>query len=265
MASSASTCPSALPCASALLCATFALAGLGLGACSGASPDVFPAPTAAEAGAPPSEVNGDSGSFFDAPSLVQEAAATVCAPQSVAGYHPTWTPPEAWKQSVCTPAQITAFSAACLTPPIAKSSCEAFVAQNGPCSACLQTPDTAVAAGAVIWHEQSAYWSVNVAGCIARATGDPSGDGCGASYAAAIACRQRSCDACWAGQATTTTFAEFAACEEQAGESSCATFAQAVPAACGDLAQGPGSVCMPPSGSTAQGAYLRIAPLFCGP
>jgi hypothetical protein len=239
------------------------LASPGL-ACSGANPDVFPDPDVHEAAPPPSEINGEAGSFFDG-SLIQEAAAAICDPQSVAGFKPAWTAPEAWKPSACTATQISGFYAACLTPPISTSACKAFVAHNGTCSACLQTEDTTPAAGAIVWHEHDAYWTVNVAGCIARATGDPSGSGCGASYAAAIACRQQSCNACWAGQGATTTFAEFSACEQQAGQSTCLSFAQAVPAACGDLSQGPGSVCMPPSGATAQDAYMQIAPLFCGP
>ena len=243
--------------------ASFALAGgLALVGCSGASASSFPNPNLPEAAAPPSEVNGDAGTFGG--NLVQEAAAAICDPQSVAGFQPAWTPPEAWKQTVCTATQISGFYAACLTPPIDETTCKAFVAANTSCSACLQTEDTAPAAGAIVWHEHDAYWTVNVAGCLARATGDSTATGCGGSYSAAIACRQASCNACWQGQGTTTTFAEFSMCEQQAGQSTCAAFAQAVPAACGNIAQGPGSVCMPPSGATAQGAFMQIAPLFCG-
>lgn len=229
-------------------------------ACSGASPDVFPGvPDAAEA-APPTNSNGDGGSLFT------EAAAPVCDPQSVASFQPKWTPPEAWKQNVCSGTQISAFYVACLTPPIAKATCDAFVsaAANTSCAACLQTADSDATAGAVVWHESHAYWTVNVAGCVAQATGDPSGQGCGASYSAAIACRQASCNACWAGQGKTTTFQQFSACEQAAGTSTCSSYAQAVPAACGDILKGPGGVCMPASGSTAQEAYMQVAPLFCG-
>jgi hypothetical protein len=235
-----------------------------LSACSGANPNVFPDPPEA---APPVTVADDAGDLVDGPSLLHDAptSAAICLPQSVSGYQPAWTPPEAWKQSVCTAAQISGFYTACLTPPISPSTCATFVSESGPCTSCLQSQDTAAQAGAIVWHESGAYWTVNVAGCIARAMGDATGGGCGAAYSAAIACRQQSCNACWAGQGTTTTFSEFATCEQQAGQSTCSTFAQAVPTTCGNLSQGAGSVCMPSASATAQEAYMQIAPLFCGP
>ena len=246
------------------LVAGVTFASLAMCACSGASTSSFPDPDLPEAAPPLAETNGEAGSFFDG-SLVQEAATALCDPQSVAGFEPAWTPPETWKQKVCTGAQISAFYAACLTPPISKAACQAFVSESGACAACLQSEDTAPTASAVVWHQHDAYWTVNVAGCIAEALSDPSGTGCGASYAAAIACRQASCNACWEGQGTTTTFAEFSTCEEQAGQSTCLTYATAVPDVCGDLSQGPGSACMPAAGATAEDAFMQIAPLFCGP
>ncbi len=232
--------------------------------CSGASDSVFPKADLPDSGTPLSETNGDAGNLFEGGTLVQEAAATVCDPQSIAGFKPAWTPPETWKQSACAATQISGFYAACLTPPIDETTCKTFVAANSTCSACLQTEDTAPTAGAIVWHEHDAYWTVNVAGCLAQATGDSSATGCGGSYSAAIACRQASCNACWAGQGTTTTFAEFSTCEQQAGESTCATYAAAVPSSCGNISKGPGSVCMPAQGATAQDAFMQIAPLFCG-
>jgi hypothetical protein len=238
---------------------------LALFACSGVSANVFPNPPEQDSAPPLSETNSEAGTFDFDGSLLHEAAPAICDPQAVGAFKPQWVPPEAWKQNVCLTSDISGYYAACLTPPIAQATCNAFIAAHSACSACLATTDTAPTAGAIVWHENDAYWTVNVAGCIARATGDPSGTGCGASYAAAIACRQQSCNACWAGQGTTTTFAEFSKCEEQSGQSTCATFADAVPAACGNLSQGKGSVCMPPSGSTAQEAFMVVAPLFCGP
>lgn len=250
----------------ASVCAGFGgtLAVAAVAACSGANPNVFPTPDVVEAAPPPSEINGDSGTFDFDGSLITEAAPAVCDPQSVSGWTPAWTPPEAWKQNVCTSSQIAGFYAACLTPPIVESTCQAFVGQNATCTACLQTEDTAPTSGAIVWHEHDAYWTVNVAGCIAQAMGDTAGTGCGESYSAAIACRQASCNACWAGQGTTTTFAEFSTCEDQAGGTTCESYTNAVPAACGDLTTTPASVCMPSSGATAQDAFMQVAPLFCG-
>jgi hypothetical protein len=94
--------------------------------------------------------------------------------------------------------------------------------------------------------------------------GDPSASGCGAAYSDAIACRQASCNACWAAQGTSATFQQFATCEEKAGSSTCSTYASAVPTACGNLDTSAAGVCMPQSGATAQQAYMQVAPLFCG-
>ncbi|HEY8039770.1 MAG TPA: hypothetical protein VIF15_08260 [Polyangiaceae bacterium] len=248
-----------------------ALAALGsvatafvLCACSGADGgNIFPTP--APDAAPPSVDNGDAGDLVNGPGTQEAAAPVICTPQSVASFQATWTPPEQWKQNVCSAAQVSGFYDACLSPPISVTNCQTFVQQNAACAPCLQSQETDAQASAVVWHEQKQYWTVNVAGCIARATGDATGAGCGAAYAAAIACRQQSCNACWAAQGTTTTFQQFSACEQQAGQSTCSTYAQAVPGKCGDLTTGPPSACMPPSGATAKIAYMQVAPLFCGP
>jgi hypothetical protein len=231
-------------------------------ACSGVGPDTFPSPPASDASPP---TNGDDADLSIPPEAGADASASsICTPQSVPGFQPSWTPPEPWKQNVCTTAQLSGFYAACLTPPIDATTCQSFVQQNANCASCLQSQENASSAAAVVWHESNRYWTVNVAGCIADATGDVSAGGCGASYAAAIACRQQSCNACWAGQGTTTTFEEFSQCESQAGQTTCQPFAQAVPAKCGDLSKGPASVCMPAPGATAKDAYMQVAPLFCG-
>jgi len=242
--------------------ALVAFAIVALCGCSGANPNVFP-DVSPEAAPPPPPVP-EAGDLTGGNLFPDAATADICLPQGVSGFKPAWTPPEAWKQGTCTMPQIAAFYSACLTPPISEATCQSYVQANGSCASCLQSPDTASQYAAIVWHESNAYWTVNVAGCIARAMGDPSGAGCGASYAAAIACRQQSCSACWAAQGTTASFQQFASCEEQAGQSTCSTFTQAVPAVCGNLSQSAGGVCMPPSSATAQDAYMLIAPLFCG-
>lgn len=159
--------------------------------------------------------------------------------------------------------QITGFYAACLTPPITMQTCQAFVQANSNCASCLQSQETDATSAAIVWHEQERYWTVNVAGCIARAMGDPTATGCGAAYGAAIACRQSSCNACWEAQGTSATFQEFSNCESLAGSTTCQTYADAVPAKCGELDTGPAGVCMPSSSATAQDAFMQVAPLFC--
>jgi len=239
-------------------------AALALCACSGTgTPNIFSDP-APDAGRPGVD-NGDAGDLVHGPEAGSLTPPAVCDPQSTSSFAPSWQQPEAWKQGVCTSTQIQGFHTACLTPPIVKTTCDAFVQANSNCAACLQSQETDATSAAIVWHAQMRYWTVNVAGCIARATGDTSATGCGATYAAAIACRQSSCNVCWqAAQASTASFQQFSDCESQAGTTTCQTYAQAVPATCGTLSAGPAAVCMPPSSATAADAYAQIAPLFCG-
>lgn len=235
-------------------------AAIALCACSGVNPDDFPKPVPEAAAPVDSEDAGDLLNGFDAGTTTP----AVCTPASVASFTPAWQAPEPWKQNVCSTTQITGFYDACLTPPISMTTCQAFVQANGNCAPCLQSQDTDAKAAAIVWHEQDRYWTVNVAGCIALATGDASAQGCGATYGAAIACRQSSCNACWAAQGTSATFEEFSDCESLAGSTTCQTYADAVPAKCGTLDNGPAALCMPSESATAQEAYMQIAPLFCG-
>jgi hypothetical protein len=239
------------------------LAAIALCACSGTGPgNIFASPPPPPK---PTADDGDAGDLLNQPGMdAGTLAPAICDPASTASFQPMWQPPEAWKQNVCSTAQIAGFYAACLTPPISMSGCQTFVQANGNCAPCLQSQETDATAGAVVWHEQDRYWTVNVAGCIAWATGDATPAGCGATYGAAIACRQSSCNACWQAQGTTATFAEFSDCESLAGSTTCQTYAAAVPAKCGTLDNGPASVCMPSESATAQDAYMQIAPLFCG-
>jgi len=239
-------------------------AALTLWACGGTdTPNLFADPPP-DAGKPAVD-NGDAGNLVTGPEAGSLAPPAVCDPQSTASFAPSWQQPEAWKQGACTATQIQGFHTACLTPPIAKTACDAFVQANSNCAACLQSQETDATSAAIVWHQQMHYWTVNVAGCIAQATGDTSASGCGATYAAAIACRQSSCNACWqAAQSTSATFQQFSDCESQAGTTTCQTYAQAVPDKCGILSSGPAAVCMPKTSATAADAYAQIAPLFCG-
>jgi len=244
-------------------CSLVSVAAIALCACSGIGPgNIFPAPL--PEAAPPAVDNGDAGDLVNGPGMeTGSLTPAICDPASVASFQPAWQAPEAWKQNVCSMTQISGFYTACLTPPISSAACQAFVQANGTCAPCLQSQETAATAAAVVWHEQDRYWTVNVAGCIAQATGDATTAGCGAAYGAAIACRQSSCNACWQAQGSSATFQEFSDCESLAGSTTCQTYAQAVPAKCGTLSNGPASVCMPSSSATAQDAYMLIAPLFC--
>jgi hypothetical protein len=250
----------------ALLAASSVPVALALCGCSGSStPNIFLGGPA-DSGVPTSDKNGEGGNLVNGPEAgtFGNNPPADCTPSSTSSFQPAWQAPEAWKQNVCSATQISGFYTACLTPPISGAACTAFVQANATCAPCLQSQDTDATSAAIVWHEQMKYWTVNVAGCIAEAMGDPSGTGCGAAYGAAIACRQSSCNACWAAQGTTATFQDFSDCETQAGATTCQTYANAVPDKCGTLDKSAASVCMPPSSATAQDAFMQIAPLFCG-
>lgn len=250
----------------AVLAVSSASVALVLSGCSGSSPPNIFLGGPDDSGVPASEKNGEAGNLVNGPEAgtFGSAPAAECDPGTTSTFQPTWQTPEAWKQNVCTAAQISGFYAACLTPPISGTACTAFVQANATCAPCLQSQDTDATSSAIVWHEQMKYWTVNVAGCIAQAMGDPSGSGCGAAYGDAIQCRQASCNACWVAQGTTATFQQFSDCETMAGSTTCQTYASAVPAKCGDLSKTPASVCMPSSSADAQQAFMQIAPLFCG-
>jgi hypothetical protein len=189
-------------------------------------------------------------------------APTTCAP-AASGSQAAWTPPEPFGQSVCTQTQIAGFYTACLASPLDPTVCSQFEQANASCSNCLDSQDGDSALGPIVWHLSHTYYTVNVAGCIAREQGDVSASGCGATYGKTIECQEQSCDACFSTAAP--TFSMFATCEQQAEESVCETLHDAIAPACGDLDTGPGATCFPPSGATAEDAYLLVAPKFCGP
>jgi hypothetical protein len=244
----------------ALLITIAATAALVVG-CGGTDPALFQTPpdppsTPDDAGPPGNFVGGDDAS--DA-----KPTPTACTPADMTGFQPAWTPPQAWKQGVCTTKQVTDFYTSCLASPIAPSTCDAYAQANATCVACLQSKDTDATWGAVVWHDEMRFWTVNVAGCLSYVLGDGAGTGCAGAYEGAVQCRQKACDACWAN--TANTFQQFAACEGQAGQTQCTAMDQMLGTKCGDLSMPPANTCVPPTGSTTKDAYLLVAPAFCGP
>jgi hypothetical protein len=240
--------------------ATALVAGAG---CSGTDSSTFAPPPdppgSGDPGMPP-------GSFGDGADAGGQVTPTACTPADMSGFQPAWTPPQAWKQGVCTSKQTQDFYAACLASPISPSACKSYVeasAANTACAACLQSQETDAAWGAVVWHDQMRFWTVNVAGCLSYVLGDSSPASCAAAYEGAIQCRQKACDACWAN--TANTFTQFAQCESQAGQTQCVPMDHTLAVKCGDLTAAPASACVPPSGSTTKDAYDLVAVDFCGP
>jgi hypothetical protein len=200
----------------------------------------------------------------DVGSLLNDANQPPCPPAPVTSFTPSWKPPIASKSGACTTVQISTFFDACMGPSSTASGCTAYVQANTSCAACLQSNDTDPQYGPVIWHANRLYYTTNIAGCIADEQGDGGAGGCGAAYQAVVQCKETACSACLSPQ--NPDFTRYSACEGQA-EGECSSFTQTLTTACGNAFQDPTNpiaICIPPSGDTAQDAYLQLAPIFCG-
>jgi hypothetical protein len=226
-------------------------------ACSGSgNPSIFPPPSDAAPNVPPGP---DASPFASVPP--GDAAPASCSPANMSGFQATWAPPETFSTS-CTAAQVTGYYEACLAEPTVAATCMQFQGANPGCSQCIASQDTDSQLGPVVWHLESTYYTINLAGCIARAMGNTSATGCGAAYGATTQCDEKACDACFSTSAP--SFTKFSACEAQADETVCSSLQAAIPGACGDLSSGPAAQCFPPQGATAEQAFLVVAPIFCG-
>jgi hypothetical protein len=239
-------------------------AAIDLVACGGTPDTTVFQPSATDAGS--SSENQFDGSLLasDAGSLLGDASEAVCPPAPVTSFAPTWKPPIAAKSGACNTTQISDFFDACLGPSAASSGCSAFVTANTSCAACLQSNDTDPKYGPVIWHSSGLYYTTNIAGCIADEQADAGTTGCGAAYQAVVQCKETACSACLSAQ--NPDFSVYSACEGNA-ESECSKFTTTLTSTCGTALTDPNNAvaaCIPPSGDTAEDAYLRLAPIFCG-
>jgi hypothetical protein len=241
----------------ALVLLTTVLGTFVLAACSGEAASVFKnEPDAEPARGPDPDIAfpDDAGS----------GDAGVCAPSAIAGFTPKYKAPAAPNLTACTTAQLDGYYSACLTAPLDPKKCADFKKTIGACGTCLDTTEDDPAFGAVVWHQQEKYFTVNIAGCIALKQTDTGMAGCGAAYESLLQCRRYSCDSCLSG--TSASFQAFAQCQRAAGSTTCEDYYKKETAACTKLSTGtPADVCIPPSGSTLKDAFNRIAPIFCGP
>ena len=187
-----------------------------------------------------------------------------CDPVAASATPPPWTPPRPFASGACAAADFDAFFDACLATPIDPAKCTAYKASSGTCAACLESQETDANLGPVIWHSGHAYFTLNLAGCIANAEKNVSATGCGAVYQAAIGCKQNACESCFTKG---SSFAQFSACESAAGRTVCSNSNAALKTSCADAlhdAGSPATACLPPATTTTRNAYKQIAPLFCG-
>jgi hypothetical protein len=235
-------------------------ASLATTACGGSGDaSVFNQP-AAEAGAP---IQTDSGTTLGTGD--DESNDGPCSPAPLAAsFAPVWKAPIASASGVCTASQIQGFYDACLGAGVTAAECTNFTGSNSSCASCLQSNDTDAKYGAVIWHDNRSYYTINLAGCIADEQKDMSSTGCAAAYQAVLQCKEAACTQCY--DPSTGDFTRFAACEGNA-DSECSKYQAAEATACGgDLADAssPASACEPGPGANGEDAYLLVAPVLCG-
>lgn len=190
-------------------------------------------------------------------------------PTIPADFAATWKAPTK-NASACTSAQIDAYYDACLKDLNDKATCETFRtnAANTTCVSCAEATD---ASGPIqfrsINSSERAYYTLNIAGCIAaqQAPDGQDDQGCGAKYNAAIQCRRDSCQQCLQ---TGGTFGNFTYCQNLvAKQGLCASLASAYGTACpGTSTTEPTSECFPKqSGAEDQKVYTaRVIALTCG-
>jgi hypothetical protein len=188
-----------------------------------------------------------------------------CVPGDVSSFMPTWKPPTGFNQGKCTDLQVNAL-VDCLNNVPDVATCKTFGADlaNKACLDCAITRSTASAYGPLV--EDSVTAQVNVAGCIALATGDLSATGCGAKRLALSQCELAACEIncpVFAGD-TGSELAALLACLPESDTSSCKTFA--ADAACGSALEGDGGIaaaCAQTRATFAENAKAMVQ-LFCG-
>jgi hypothetical protein len=187
-----------------------------------------------------------------------------CGPTLPPTFTPVWHPPKPFGQSACMAADFSAYYDACLTSPIDADRCTAFTNAHSACVNCIVSDEGDAMYGPLIWHQNRAFFTLNIAGCLAHQLNDVSPRGCGAAFQAIVQCKQSSCTGCF--DPTDTTFNSFLNCEGKAGPTVCQPFTEAESESC-HYSHDPNTttgVCVDDSVAT-RDQFLRMAPLFCGP
>lgn len=138
-----------------------------------------------------------------------------CAPQSVAGFAPTWRPPRAMR-GACSDAQIETELSVCRSSAATTAGCAVFARDpaNAACRECLYATEDESSFGPVVILKNRLL-RVNVAGCLALADGNLAPTGCGAGLQTFQACGDAAC------MASCTDLLGFEPCMAQAGEGIC--------------------------------------------
>ena len=201
---------------------------------------------------------------FLASACVRQSTST-CGCSDPSTFTPTWKPPTSFHQGKCTDAQIATF-VDCLNGKPDAATCKTFFndAANKSCLQCADTPSTAATYGPLVLGTVTI--EVNVAGCIALATGDVTATGCGAKVLALSQCELAACEPnCPVSSSDTgAEFMALLACQMKSDAAECKKFAD--DAACATSVEGDGGVAAAcaPNGATFADNAIPMIKLFCG-
>jgi hypothetical protein len=195
--------------------------------------------------------------------LTSDAAAVACPPLdggacgpqniSVTGF--PWVLPTK-PNNQCSPAQLTAAAAACLSPQSTMTSCNTWQTQNaanGKCFSCLFS-DLGAATYGPYYVFPGDYATFNNAGCVMLL--DPCWEPCARVFESYVDCDYNSC------ASSCLTFDDLDACKTKANTCACVAQSEAV-FACQDAitaSRSPAAACL----TTDQNTIDSLLALFCG-
>jgi len=191
----------------------------------------------------------------------QGEPAPECAPStSIDTSQITWVPPLTPDPNACSATQIQAYFDDCLGTNATSTACQGFtnLSANATCYACLLTPQTKTAYGALIAIGGVDY--ANISGCIAILTNDTSSTGCGAKEEAVTECDTLACQPNCPDVTDQTSFQQYEQCTQGAEAAVCKPY---VDAEC-DLSDAGAVYATCINHSSFQDYYNAIAPVFCG-
>lgn len=188
------------------------------------------------------------------------ADAGVCAPGSVASYSPTWTPPTAAHQNLCSATDISTIYADCFDPMTSNATtCGTDQTTYAACFGCLITKDTDPKWGPTI-ESSNGLININVAGCIANA------ETCNTDCAKAVqgyqGCLQAACDTQCGTITTTMQLTDYETCQSNAASCQCENYV--APANCQNELTDGGAAATDCNATDFKTYFTNVGTLFCG-
>jgi hypothetical protein len=208
--------------------------------------------------APPQDASDDGGDDGGLPSCM---GGSCPSPGDVSGFQPTWKPPTAAHQNVCTPALVDQYYQDCLSVN-SPQTCTSFGmgadAAHKACQQCIVSQFTDGQWGPLVYSQNVV--DTNSAGCIAVL--DPSLTDCAKAVEADMECQHAACDPVCGG-GSFSSFDQWVTCTAAANACGCMSYFAA--ADCVKKiasSNSPARPCL--VGQTFADFYYATAAIFCG-